>query len=125
MRNKTKWMLALGGLLAWSWLFTSCSQPTSDTSYSVASVAGTWTSSQTSNNFTMTDSLYFDGSGSFTETICYQGNILTSVSGTYTVSGTTIAMTADGKSATGSITSSTTMVANSATSEATITYTKK
>jgi hypothetical protein len=125
MKNKATLILVLGGFLLLSWSFASCSQPTSDPSYTVASVAGTWTASETSSGVTMTDSFDFDGTGGFTDSISMSGvQILQPYSGTYTVSGTTITITANSTTVTGTITSSTTMVFTD-TSGNTVTYTKQ
>ena len=125
MKNKATLILVLGGFLLLSWSFASCSQPTSDPSYTVASVAGTWTASVTYSGVTMTNSLHFDGTGGFTDSISMKGVPIISDSGTYTVSGTTIEINSDGTSSgTGTITSSTTMVFTG-TSGNTITYTKQ
>jgi hypothetical protein len=111
MKNKGKLFLVLGGLLALSWAFASCTQPSSDepSSYTAASIAGTWTGSLTTNGVTATVSLTFDGTTGFTETVSMSGITLPSVSGTYTVSGTTVSMTSGSSVASGSITGSTTM----------------
>lgn len=107
MKNKAKLVLVLGGLLALSWAFASCSQSTSDPS--ADAVTGTWTASETSSGITATSSIHFDGSGSFTQNVYLNGILMGSVNGTYTLSDTTITLTANDETMTGTITSSTTM----------------
>ncbi len=64
MKNKSKFVLVLAGLLVLSWAFASCSQSTSDSA--TDAVAGTWTASDTSSGITATSSIHFDGSGFYT-----------------------------------------------------------
>lgn len=107
MKNKSKFVLVLAGLLVLSWAFASCSQSTSDSA--TDAVAGTWTASDTSSGITATSSIHFDGSGSFTQYVYLNGTLLGSVNGSYTLSDTTITMTANDSTMTGTLTSSTTM----------------
>lgn len=109
MNNKGKLFLVLGGLLALTWAFVSCTQPDEPDSYTAASIAGTWTGTSITNGVSATVTLIFDGTTGFTESVSIAGTTMASASGTYTVSGATVSLTSGSTVISGSITGSTTM----------------